>query len=75
MISSLASSEARSLRDDPPQCHYTAALKATERKKMEAATNSSGLLNGMPTVLFVSVIADIAEEAVSRVEEESNGSR
>jgi hypothetical protein len=73
MITWLASSEAR---DDPPQYHYTAALKATERK-MELHTNSSALLRQADEFgeLFVSVIADIAEKAVSRVEEESNGSR
>jgi len=44
MISWLASSEARSLRDDPPQYRYTAALKATERKKMETAGKGTVVL-------------------------------
>lgn len=73
MITWLASSEAR---DDPPQYHYTAALKATERK-MELHTNSSALLRQADEFgeLFVRVFADVAEAAVSHVEEESNGSR
>ena len=73
MITWLASSEAR---DDPPQYHYTGALKATERK-MELHTNSSALLRQADEFgeLFVRVFADVAEAAVSHVEEESNGSR
>jgi len=44
MISWLASSEARSLRDDPPQYRYAPALKATERKKMETAGKGTVVL-------------------------------
>ena len=119
MISWLASSEARSLRDSPAKSPYWTALKATERH-VEAAREGTivlthkllGLaqrnantalnlitkslfaelieLNLMHSFnqfyalfrqadefgeLFVRVIADIAEAAVSHVEEESNGSR
>jgi hypothetical protein len=123
MISWLASSEALSVRDSPPQSPYSAAVRATERnveatregtvvlthkllglaqrnvntalnlitKSLNAKSFAELIeLNLMHSFnqfyalfrqadefgeLFVMVIADIAEAAVSHVEEESNGSR
>jgi len=69
MINWLASSEARSLRDNPRGINRANLMHSFNQfYALFRQANEFG-------ELFASVIADIAEAAVSHVEEESDGSR